>query len=368
MGHSDRRGPDRRLAGLYDDRRAGPDHHHRLQDRRGPRGGQDQGEVQGRGDRAGRGRDTQAQPVRGRGDGEPIEGDRSPFDGRDAVLGRAAAPWSGRRLRLGHAGLRGLCRDGPGRQRCCRQEIRRARAAAPGALGNPRQDLRPQGGEAGVLRLWRADLLPRLQGRPGARLRAGRRQQDRRRAHFHQRTLRRPGARAYPLLERQRRQPLGRRRRHGGTHRIPGGLAAGRHCLRNAGDLGDRVARRGRHGVSPLRQPRGGGGSVVQGEGKGHRLLRRLGAGALDRRPGGVPGHQGGLGRRHQDGIRPERDGLPHPGSDRIGARADRGGRPALQRSAPSHAGADRYGHARPAGDRQPLDGAALRRPRTATR
>ena len=48
-----RRGAGRRLARGQDRPRAGPDHHDQLQDRRGPRGRQDQDQVQGRRDRAG---------------------------------------------------------------------------------------------------------------------------------------------------------------------------------------------------------------------------------------------------------------------------------------------------------------------------
>ncbi len=177
LDHPDPRGRGRRRDRGPAHHERGPDHHHRLQGRRGPRGGQDRHQVQGRQHRPGEEGRALRRPLEGGGDGEDGE-ERGGPDGRGReVLGRRGARHAERGVRPRHAPLGQLhrLRDRQVQEGAAR--VHRARGGADHHRRSAGPAVRAEGREPRLAGDRLADLLPPPPGRPGHRVRSvGRRQ------------------------------------------------------------------------------------------------------------------------------------------------------------------------------------------------
>ena len=323
----------RGLARRHHPARAGADGQHRLQDRRGARGRQDQGALQGHRRRHRPGRAAERRPQGGRRRGRAQEAGRAVHDRGHPLVGGPAARRRLGRVRPRHPDLGRLHRPRPGPGQA-RPELHRPGGAAADDLGRAGPPLQPARRQPGLGRAGLAGLLPRPPGRPGAR------------PHPRRRT----GAASPSRSSSTRRTTGWCATRAGSGTRAASTSRSGRtasrsrpNCCRASSPAGSRstrpasrrpARRRRRTARSTFREPAQGRRAGHHREGAVPGRVRRLGRRPPRRQPGAVQRHPGR--RRHRRPARVRRGDQEDrdPGHARPRAAAHRGqGRGAAARA-----------------------------------
>ena len=289
-----------------------PRDHHHLRERRGARGRQDQGQVQGRRGRPGRAGRDQRRPFAHRRDRPDGQGRRALHERRHRVLDRPAAHRRGRRLRPRHAALgrlhRGRSRQRRRRPRASRASRSRRRSAPTSPAGasscTPRSSARCRAARRSTTATSRSGRCSATSSPTTTRACWSTSSSTRRTTGWCATTAgsgTRAGStsRSAPTASRSRRVAAGapRRRRR---LRHPGDRPAGR--------AGGRRSR-----VPAVRELPRGDRSALHREGPLPGLLRRLGARPARRRAGRVPRHADRLGDRRRLEIDPEQEAVRIP-------------------------------------------------------
>ena len=235
MDRADPHRPDRPLAGLGHLLQEGPDHHHRLRQRRRPHRRPVAAQVQER--RHGHGEEHRRVARLHQGDRVDRDGarGRAAAHRQDDLLGGQARAVRRQHHRPGDADVRFLHRHAAvsrawrGQARLHRQD----RSAGAAGLDQG-HDLHARQQAAGLDQPRFADLLPRSRGRHGAGLGYRRPRQQGHHPRLRARTLRSVRARRLVVLECLRRVDKDGSRRRAVPHGIAARRAAGRHRLRDA--------------------------------------------------------------------------------------------------------------------------------------